>query len=132
MQELGVQEEEAGQNSAYAVDPDIAGADREANGQAARIRLLAPTDALACADIEQVLFPEDSPWSAEAFASEIAAPHTHCLGLEVTDPANAPQLVGYAILAVGGPAQDPEAVSYTHLTLPTTARRCRSRWSPYH
>ena len=23
-------------------------------------------------------------------------------------------------------------VSYTHLTLPTTARRCRSRWSPYH
>ena len=26
----------------------------------------------------------------------------------------------------------PEAVSYTHLTLPTTARRCRSRWSPYH
>ena len=22
-------------------------------------------------------------------------------------------------------------VSYTHLTLPTTARRCRSRWSPY-
>ena len=25
-----------------------------------------------------------------------------------------------------------EPVSYTHLTLPTTARRCRSRWSPYH
>ena len=25
-----------------------------------------------------------------------------------------------------------ESVSYTHLTLPTTARRCRSRWSPYH
>ena len=24
------------------------------------------------------------------------------------------------------------SVSYTHLTLPTTARRCRSRWSPYH
>ena len=27
---------------------------------------------------------------------------------------------------------DMVAVSYTHLTLPTTARRCRSRWSPYH
>ena len=26
----------------------------------------------------------------------------------------------------------PIAVSYTHLTLPTTSRRCRSRWSPYH
>ena len=25
-----------------------------------------------------------------------------------------------------------EPVSYTHLTLPTTCTRCRSRWSPYH
>ena len=25
-----------------------------------------------------------------------------------------------------------EAVSYTHLTLPTIIRECRSRWSPYH
>ena len=25
-----------------------------------------------------------------------------------------------------------DAVSYTHLTLPTTRQRCRSRWSPYH
>ena len=24
------------------------------------------------------------------------------------------------------------AVSYTHLTLPTIALLCRSRWSPYH
>ena len=27
-------------------------------------------------------------------------------------------------------ARDP--VSYTHLTLPTIAAECRSRWSPYH
>ena len=27
---------------------------------------------------------------------------------------------------------DPKAVSYTHLTLPTILRSCRSRWSPYH
>ena len=27
---------------------------------------------------------------------------------------------------------NPEAVSYTHLTLPTILRSCRSRWSPYH
>ena len=26
----------------------------------------------------------------------------------------------------------PRAVSYTHLTLPTTLHECRSRWSPYH
>ena len=25
-----------------------------------------------------------------------------------------------------------DAVSYTHLTLPTTPVACRSRWSPYH
>ena len=25
-----------------------------------------------------------------------------------------------------------QAVSYTHLTLPTSSERCRSRWSPYH
>ena len=25
-----------------------------------------------------------------------------------------------------------EPVSYTHLTLPTKHRACRSRWSPYH
>ena len=27
---------------------------------------------------------------------------------------------------------NPRAVSYTHLTLPTIAAECRSRWSPYH
>ena len=25
-----------------------------------------------------------------------------------------------------------DPVSYTHLTLPTSSERCRSRWSPYH
>ena len=29
-----------------------------------------------------------------------------------------------------GESGDPTAVSYTHLTLPTTLPRCRSRWSP--
>ena len=28
--------------------------------------------------------------------------------------------------------QGAAAVSYTHLTLPTTCNLCRSRWSPYH
>ena len=26
----------------------------------------------------------------------------------------------------------PKAVSYKHLTLPTSKPKCRSRWSPYH
>ena len=29
-------------------------------------------------------------------------------------------------------SRTPLPVSYTHLTLPTTAHSCRSRWSPYH
>src|SRR5660397_287296 len=32
---------------------------------------------------------------------------------------------------LSGPEEQPEAVSYTHLTLPTI-ERCRSRWSPSH
>ena len=28
--------------------------------------------------------------------------------------------------------QNPKAVSYTHLTQPTSPPLCRSRWSPYH
>ena len=34
--------------------------------------------------------------------------------------------VGSMTYMLGGP------VSYTHLTLPTTLVKCRSRWSPYH
>ena len=37
------------------------------------------------------------------------------------------------VLDLGLPELDGlEAVSYTHLTLPTILRSCRSRWSPYH
>ena len=33
---------------------------------------------------------------------------------------------------ISPPWSCPHAVSYTHLTLPTTRTSCRSRWSPYH
>ena len=41
------------------------------------------------------------------------------------------------VFATNNASRSPHAVgeapvSYTHLTLPTTSRRCRSRWSPYH
>lgn len=107
VQELGVLADAAG------AKVDAAGGDPHAGSQSARVRLFTTADAPACAEIEQILFPEDSPWSAEAFASEICAPHTHCLALETTDPAREPQLIGYAILAVGGPANDPEAEIHT-------------------
>lgn len=109
------------QVSATGADSDVVEEGPHAGSQSARVRLLTPADAPACAEIEQILFPEDSPWSAEAFASEIAAPHTHCLALEAAPEAAAdsadgpgePQLIGYAILAVGGPANDPEAEIHT-------------------
>lgn len=107
VQEVGLQAEVAGTKG------DAAGGDPYTGSQSARVRLLTTADAPACAEIEQILFPEDSPWSAEAFASEIFAPHTHCLALETTDPAREPQLIGYAILAVGGPSHDPEAEIHT-------------------
>lgn len=107
VQEVGLQAEVAGTKG------DAAGGDPYTGSQSARVRLLTTADAPACAEIEQILFPEDSPWSAEAFASEILAPHTHCLALETTDPAREPQLIGYAILAVGGPSHDPEAEIHT-------------------
>ena len=37
---------------------------------------------------------------------------------------------GVALLLIG--VATLIAVSYTHLTLPTTLSQCRSRWSPYH
>ena len=39
-------------------------------------------------------------------------------------------LIGMAIIKIKHGRQ--QAVSYTHLTLPTTIGWCRSRWSPYH
>ena len=46
----------------------------------------------------------------------------------VLDSGSLPVKLSYSESRVVGPTP----VSYTHLTLPTTARRCRSRWSPYH
>ena len=47
------------------------------------------------------------------------------------------EAAGYRISTSGPPERQGivhrlDAVSYTHLTLPTTLHECRSRWSPYH
>ena len=39
---------------------------------------------------------------------------------------------GSTMLVQAKKANNLEAVSYTHLTLPTNVSMCRSRWSPYH
>ena len=40
--------------------------------------------------------------------------------------------VGEPVLKDGMEIVGVYSVSYTHLTLPTILRSCRSRWSPYH
>ena len=39
---------------------------------------------------------------------------------------------GETMTTLDGKERELLAVSYTHLTLPTTRLVCRSRWSPYH
>ena len=41
-------------------------------------------------------------------------------------------VLGDIVAGAVGSVASVESVSYTHLTLPTTGIRCRSRWSPYH
>ena len=43
-------------------------------------------------------------------------------------------LITVPVLLLSGlpPIHALATVSYTHLTLPTILRSCRSRWSPYH
>ena len=42
------------------------------------------------------------------------------------------QREGYQEMRRGLMSHKYDTVSYTHLTLPTMFRLCRSRWSPYH
>ncbi|MGD9985625.1 ribosomal protein S18-alanine N-acetyltransferase [Pseudonocardia sp.] len=64
-------------------------------------------DADRCAELEEILFPGDDPWSAQAFRDEIGAGHVY-VGVRSDD-----LLVGYAGLAfTAGPPQ-PEAEVHT-------------------
>ncbi|MBN9108737.1 MAG: ribosomal protein S18-alanine N-acetyltransferase [Pseudonocardia sp.] len=64
-------------------------------------------DAERCAELEELLFPGDDPWSAQAFRDEIGAGHVY-VGVRSDG-----LLVGYAGLAfTAGPPQ-PEAEVHT-------------------
>ncbi len=65
-------------------------------------------DALRCAELEQVLFSGDGPWSATAFVSEIGSPHTTCEAAR-----SGALLVGYSVLAALGRAGDREFEVHT-------------------
>lgn len=122
-----------------------------APGERPVVVTLPPEAAPRCAELEQQLFPGDSPWPVEGFIAEITAPRTHFLGLVLPDgptaatgadrdgaptattgtdrdgaPAGADretaadrgstvtgEVIGYAGIAVNGPAADPECEIHT-------------------
>lgn len=62
----------------------------------------------AVVDLERQLFPEDSPWTAEMFWSELAAGHHYVV---IRESLEHPRVVGYAGLALHGddhPDEDAE------------------------
>ncbi|KAA5833739.1 ribosomal protein S18-alanine N-acetyltransferase [Saccharopolyspora hirsuta] len=65
------------------------------------------SDIKRCAQLEQVLFPGDDPWSWQAFAAELDQGHYY-VGAYLGD-----QLIGYAGLAVVGRAPHAEAEVHT-------------------
>ena len=72
-------------------------------------------------------------WVQGSIADHNAYEHSRILpgrlGLGIADVVAA---TGFTICAETELRLTGEAVSYTHLTLPTTLHECRSRWSPYH
>ncbi|WP_297008227.1 tRNA (adenosine(37)-N6)-threonylcarbamoyltransferase complex transferase subunit TsaD [uncultured Corynebacterium sp.] len=87
---------------------DFSGVDLAAAVGVPVVAALTEDDAEACATIEAAVFAGDSPWSAEAFRSEIAAPHTRYIGLYREGI-----LLGFAGLAMAGPLDDPEFEIHT-------------------
>ncbi|AZA14258.1 ribosomal-protein-alanine N-acetyltransferase [Corynebacterium choanae] len=70
----------------------------------AQLRDLVPADLPRLAELEQVLFPTDSPWSEAIFAAELASPFTRAFGVVNTDNV----LVGYCLIALRGTVEDAE------------------------
>ncbi|SNT44304.1 ribosomal protein S18-alanine N-acetyltransferase [Rhodococcoides kyotonense] len=79
---------------------------------------LTPADADACAWLETVLFPGDGPWTADAFRSELAAPHNHYVAARENGV-----LVGYAGIALLGRGDATESEVHTIGVDPSAHRR---------
>lgn len=74
-----------------------------------RIEPMAPADIAGCVELEQLLFPEDDPWQAVAFHSELAARYNRY----ITARDESGKMVGYAGIALLGDAEHPEAEVHT-------------------
>nr|WP_280233970.1 ribosomal protein S18-alanine N-acetyltransferase [Nocardia cyriacigeorgica] len=74
-----------------------------------RIELMTVGDIDRCVELEQLLFPEDDPWHAVSFRSELAARHNRYITARDDDG----RMVGYAGIALLGDAEHPEAEVHT-------------------
>ena len=73
-----------------------------------RIVLMRPEDAPRCAELEQVLFGGEDPWSAAAFLAELSQPYNHYVTAR-----DGAAVLGYAGIARLGRAGDPENEVHT-------------------
>ncbi|MFR9752204.1 ribosomal protein S18-alanine N-acetyltransferase [Nocardia sp. 004] len=70
-----------------------------------RIEPMTPADIVRCVELEQMLFPEDNPWVAVAFQSELSWAYNRYIIARDADGS----VVGYAGIALLGDAAHPEA-----------------------
>ena len=90
-----------------------------------KLRELTPADAPRCAELEEVLFPGETPWSSRIFREEMAQPFNFYFGVEgALDLAHeSTVLLGYAGIGMMGPAADPEFEIHTIGVDPAAQRR---------
>ena len=89
-----------------------------------RLRPLIPADAPRCAELEKILFPDESPWPARAFEQEIAAGHTTYWAVDEAEQDDEPwEALGYAGVGRMGPAAWPDYEIRTIGVAPEAQRR---------
>lgn len=74
-----------------------------------RIEAMTTADIERCVELEHLLFPEDDPWQAVSFRSELAGAHNRY----ITARDDAGRMAGYAGIALLGDAAHPEAEVHT-------------------
>lgn len=82
------------------------------------IRRLDFANAARCAELEQLLFPGDNPWSRDVFVVEFAQPNNLYLGVFDGD-----DLLAYGGISQLGPRHDPEFEIHTIGVDPEHRRR---------
>ncbi len=89
--------------------PERASEAEQVSESTVRIEPMTIADIDRCVALEQLLFPEDDPWQAVAFRSELAAGHNRYIAAR--DERG--RMVGYAGIALLGDAEHPEAEVHT-------------------